>query len=257
MTCSLWARAGCRGIWRWPSVPLMAENLDGGGSVSTPHGCGGRAQRPRCGPGWWALGRGQPNSRWGSPLRGAVVEPMLTKSALAVGDCLILTKGHRHRRAHGRSICRLGRVNSEWSSGGLALDGYLQRAPRLRVLRKLLCVRAATDVSGFGLLGHLGEMLRGFRRWAQSCNARRGFPCCLGAQRDACLAVLPARCKIVMNLASGRLSASRCQHQRMRRCRLLLDPQTSGGLLASVPSDACCRAVCRRNCVPWGLITPL
>ena len=101
-------------------------------------------------------------------------------------------------------------------------------------------VHAATDVTGFGLLGHLVEMVR-----ASRCrrHARHRPPCRLLEARAR-----PLRCGIFSSLQP--------QNVRLRRAirnldeaaarhplyPLLFDPQTAGGLLASVPLEQAERA---------------
>jgi selenide,water dikinase len=92
---------------------------------------------------------------------------------------------------------------------------------------------AATDVTGFGLAGHLGEMLR-----AAKCSAVLD------------LAALPALPGAVALLGRGIRSTAHPENARARRAMrvepaagrhpaldLLFDPQTSGGLLLGVPPD--------------------
>ncbi|MDE0718708.1 MAG: AIR synthase-related protein, partial [Rhodospirillaceae bacterium] len=88
--------------------------------------------------------------------------------------------------------------------------------------------RACTDVTGFGLGGHLLEMLE-----ASDCGA---------ALHEAALPMLPG--------ASGLLSAGHAStlHPANRAVlivacegvapEILADPQTAGGLLATVPADS-------------------
>jgi selenide,water dikinase len=92
-------------------------------------------------------------------------------------------------------------------------------------------VHAATDVTGFGLLGHLIEMVR-------------------ASEVDATLAIerLPLLEGARETVALGIFSSLQPQNVRLRRAirelaaaarhplyPLLFDPQTSGGLLAAVP----------------------
>jgi selenide,water dikinase len=92
---------------------------------------------------------------------------------------------------------------------------------------------AATDVTGFGLAGHLGEMLR----------ASKG-----SAVLD--LAAIPALPGAVALLGRGIRSTAHPENARARRAMLvepdaarresldlLFDPQTSGGLLVAVPPE--------------------
>ena len=93
---------------------------------------------------------------------------------------------------------------------------------------------ALTDVTGFGLLGHLLEMLRAS-----------------GVGAEIHLDAVPAYDGSLALIEQGILSSLQPQNLRSRRAvrnpeiaaerpmfALLFDPQTSGGLLASVPEAA-------------------
>jgi selenide,water dikinase len=105
-------------------------------------------------------------------------------------------------------------------------------------------VRAATDVTGFGLLGHLVEMVR-----ASDVDAALALDC------------IPALEGARETIAQGVFSSLQPQNVRLRRAirdldavaahpdyPLLFDPQTAGGLLAAVPASrvAGCVAELRR-----------
>jgi selenide,water dikinase len=92
---------------------------------------------------------------------------------------------------------------------------------------------ACTDVTGFGLLGHLVEMTK---------------PSSVDAQIS--LSALPLLDGAVDTVAAGIVSSLQSANVRLRRALhnqaefvqhprypLLFDPQTAGGLLASVPAD--------------------
>jgi selenide, water dikinase len=105
---------------------------------------------------------------------------------------------------------------------------------------------ACTDVTGFGLLGHLVEMTRPFGEVAGT-----------GAEID--LAALPVLDGAEETARSGILSSLQPANVRLRRALrnqqtfaahprfpLLFDPQTAGGLLASVPAshaEACLQSL--------------
>jgi len=96
-------------------------------------------------------------------------------------------------------------------------------------------VHAMTDVTGFGLLGHLLEVARGS---GLNAEIRRA---CLPLIADA---VTHARAGIATG-ASGRNWASYGEHVALPddiepwQRALLTDPQTSGGLLVSCAPEAC------------------
>ena len=94
-------------------------------------------------------------------------------------------------------------------------------------------VNACTDVTGFGLLGHLVEMTKPS-----------------GVDVDLMLDAIPVLDGAVETIAAGIASTLQPQNLRLRRAvanldrvgedprfALLFDPQTSGGLLASLPAD--------------------
>uniref|UniRef100_A0A7S3Y643 PurM-like C-terminal domain-containing protein n=1 Tax=Heterosigma akashiwo TaxID=2829 RepID=A0A7S3Y643_HETAK len=101
---------------------------------------------------------------------------------------------------------------------------------------------ACTDVTGFGLLGHLGEMLDA----APAAAAAAG----VGVELE--LGALPymegaLECHHDLGITSSLYPSNLRQHQRRltnpqvpgfeRLMPLLFDPQTCGGLLAAVPAE--------------------
>ena len=163
---------------------------------------------------------------------------VLRKSGMRPGDVLVLTKpigtgtllvAHERLRARGR-----------WIDAALA---SMAQSSRLAAQ----CLRrhgatACTDVTGFGLLGHLVEMTR---------------PSNVAVELD--LSALPVLDGAEETSAAGMLSSLQPANVRLRRALrnpreaaghpcypLLFDPQTAGGLLASVPAeraDACLSAL--------------
>jgi selenide, water dikinase len=155
-------------------------------------------------------------------------DAVLQKSGMKPGDALILTKpvgtgtllaADMRAKAKARwvmaAIEHMGRSNRE-AAAILARHG----------------ARAATDVTGFGLIGHLLEMTR-------------------ASQVDVTLAIdrVPVLEGARVTIAMGIFSSLQPQNVRLRRAirdpekaaahpdyPLLFDPQTAGGLLASVPA---------------------
>jgi selenide,water dikinase len=153
---------------------------------------------------------------------------LVHKSGLRIGDALVLTKplgtgivlaGYRHGEVHGRWLLA-------------AIDSM--RATNATASRVLLAhgATACTDVAGFGLAGHLGEMLRA------SGVAAVLWPDAVPALPGALeLAVVG----IASPIASQNMFALPAESADPR-ASLLIDPQTSGGLLAGVPArkmEAC------------------
>ena len=166
---------------------------------------------------------------------GAVVEPMLMKSALTVGDSLIITKPIGTGTLMAAQMQGQGR--SEWSQSAFrSMD--TSNAPAMEVFREHE-VRAATDVSGFGLLGHLSEMLR-----ASNVSAElllRQVPMLPGAEATVSRGIVSSlQPSNELALVDYQLVGSSPADERVR---LLCDPQTSGGLIASVPGQVAQRCV--------------
>ena len=167
----------------------------------------------------------------GFAINGLIDEELLgvlRKGGMRPGDALILTKpigtgtlfaAHARLQARGR-----------WIDAALI---SMQQSNRLAVPCLIAHgVTACTDLTGFGLLGHLLEMTR---------------PSGVDAEID--LAALPLLDGAAETAAAGILSSLQPANVRLRRTLrnqaealphpnypLLFDPQTAGGLLASVPA---------------------
>ena len=165
---------------------------------------------------------------------------VLRKGGMQVGDRLILTKplgtgtlfaAHAQLAANGRWIQQA--LRSMQQSGRQAAGVLRDHA-----------ATACTDVTGFGLVGHLLEMTR---------------PCGVSARID--LGALPLLEGALECVGAGIVSSLQADNQQVRqalrndepyaqhaRFPLLFDPQTAGGLLASVPAtraQACIEALHR------------
>lgn len=156
-------------------------------------------------------------------------EALLRNSALAAGDALLLTK------ALGTGV--LFQADMRGEARGPWIDGALRsmRWPNAvaAALAREAGVRAATDVTGFGLLGHLLTMLD-----ASTLGARLS------------LAALPLLEGVPELLARGLRSSFHAQNAVLgrrllrrgatasdARAEVLFDPQTSGGLLLGVAAE--------------------
>jgi selenide,water dikinase len=97
---------------------------------------------------------------------------------------------------------------------------------------RLVGARAATDVTGFGLLGHLGEMVSGTGLGVELEAA--AVPLLPGAHELAAAGAVPGG--TVKNLAhAAQFTDFGDQPEVMRT--ILADAQTSGGLLIAVPGE--------------------
>ena len=177
----------------------------------------------------------------GFAVNGLVDEDMasvLKKSGMRPGEVLILTKpiGTGTLFAAHALLAARGR----WIDAALVSMCQSNRAGAQ-------CLRehgasACTDLTGFGLLGHLVEMTK---------------PSGVDAELD--LAALPVLEGAEQTSAAGILSSLQPANVRLRRAlrnqqeaashpryALIFDPQTAGGLLASVPperAEACLKAL--------------
>ncbi|MBW8076774.1 MAG: selenide, water dikinase SelD, partial [Gallionella sp.] len=161
-----------------------------------------------------------------------IVHPDRVKknSAARAGDVLILGKG-----------LGVGILAAALKNGLLTDAGYAQLINTTTQLNKvgsslaaLPAVHALTDVTGFGLLGHLLEMCRGAGLIAEV--AFNNVPVLSEALALAQQGVGPGA--IERNLASYGVDVDFAAHIEAWQQRLLADAQTSGGLLVSVAPEA-------------------
>ncbi len=155
--------------------------------------------------------------------------PVMRKGGMRPGDVLVLTKpigtgtlfaAHARLEARGRwidaalvSMCQSNRLGAQ-------------------------CLRehgatACTDLTGFGLLGHLVEMTRSSGVDAELNLAT--LPILKGAEETSAAGILSS-----LQPANVRLRRALRNQQEMvnhPRYPLIFDPQTAGGLLASVPAE--------------------
>jgi selenide,water dikinase len=146
------------------------------------------------------------------------------------GNALILTKPIGTGTLFAADM--RGKAKGRWIDGAIQSMLVSNQAAAACLYRR--GATACTDVTGFGLLGHLVEMTR-----ASDVDVRlelEAVPLIDGAEQT---------------VAAGILSSLQPQNLRLRRAvrnaetlsthtryPLLFDPQTAGGLLASVPADA-------------------
>ena len=154
---------------------------------------------------------------------------MTTNAAARPGELLVLTK------ALGTGIIataiKAGTAGADLVETATRSMAALNKGAA-EVMREM-GVRAATDVTGFGLLGHLRQMLR-----ASGVAARveaKAVPLLPGVLELAETARFPGG--TMRNLADVKDDVSFPQDLPEVRRALLADAQTSGGLLMSVPPD--------------------
>jgi selenide,water dikinase len=165
--------------------------------------------------------------KYGLSVTGFVEEDRVIRNAGAkTGDALVLTKP----LGLGILTTALKReiVSEEEIEDAVALAATLNKAARDAMQE--VGVSAATDVTGYGLLGHLTEMLQ-----ASGVGAvvRRGeVPVWERAVPLANDGVYPGGLKSNREYLKGRVTANGVNEEDLLP---LYDPQTSGGLLVAVP----------------------
>jgi selenide,water dikinase len=155
---------------------------------------------------------------------------LLRKRGMRPGDVLVLTKPLGTGTLFAADL--RGAARGRWLQGAIASMVMSNQAAAGCLVRH--GARACTDVTGFGLLGHLVEMTR---------------PSGVDAVLD--LDALPQLEGAAETLRAGISSSLAPQNVRLRRAvrnveelvghpgyPLLFDPQTAGGLLASLPAAA-------------------
>ncbi|MGQ0581782.1 MAG: selenide, water dikinase SelD [Reyranella sp.] len=173
-----------------------------------------------------------PEAALGFSVNG-LVDPTraLRKGGLKPGDRLVLTKPLGTGVIFAAAM--RGQARGRWVAEALAS----MRQPSSSAAEALVAAdaHACTDVTGFGLAGHLAEMIRAS-----------------GAVRvDLHLDALPALDGAVELFAQGFASSLQPENLRARhlidgmdvhaqhpKLPLLFDPQTAGGLLAAIPADS-------------------
>lgn len=172
----------------------------------------------------------------------------LRKSGLRPGDVLVLTKPIGTGTLLAADM--RGKAKARWVAAAIAQ--MIQSNRNAAEILRAHDAHAATDVTGFGLLGHLVEMVR-----ASDVDAT------ISIDR---VPILPGACE---SIALGIFSSLQPQNVRLRRAirdldaaarhplySLLFDPQTAGGLLAAVPihRSADCIAALRAANYPHATI---
>ncbi len=172
----------------------------------------------------------------GFAVTGAIAEnEALRKGGLMPGQALILTKPLGTGTLFAAAMRRQAR--------GIWIDEALA-SMQVTAREAATCLRrfgatACTDVTGFGLLGHLVEMTKPS-----------------GVEAEIRLGALPLLAGAVDTVRAGIFSSLQPQNLRLRRAirdgealkddpryALLFDPQTAGGLLAGVPEAAAAECV--------------
>ena len=169
---------------------------------------------------------------FGLSVNGVLDATQSYRQALAEGDALILTK------ALGTGVIFAADMRAAASADvvSAAIDSMLMSNQNALMCLQTFGVKAITDVSGFGLMGHLQQLLRPHKLTAQL--HRQALPLLPGVmllfEQGFASTLQPE------NQKWGQLLMSARNHQLKSDdpdpyWASLFDPQTSGGLLAVVP----------------------
>jgi selenide, water dikinase len=196
---------------------ILGEVLRGGYSKANEAGClivGGHTVD-------------DPEPKYGLSVVG-IVEPgkQVTNAGARPGDTLVLTKplGTGIITTAGKQ----GKVSPEVLQGAVTTMATLNRAAAQAMMK--VGVNAATDITGFGLMGHLKSMVRGSKVTAQVSLSR--VPVLPGVWDLLDQGVAPGGTH--RNLHSVADTVQWHGDLSQREQLLLCDAQTSGGLLISV-----------------------
>jgi selenide, water dikinase len=222
-------------IVAWPrerlSLDLLGEVLAGGGATAESGG-------------WFVVGGHTVDGDeplYGQAVIGEVVgETLLTNAGARAGQALVLTK------ALGTGLLATAVKRSPADAvapGGSLADAYHAAVDSMRRLNDVAAeaarqaaATAATDVTGFGLVGHLGRLARASGLQAEV--VLDALPLLPGAERLRDEGHVPGGTGRNLEDLGGRLRWTD-PSAAARWADLVADPQTSGGLLfACAPAAA-------------------
>lgn len=176
----------------------------------------------------------------GFTINGAV-DPgrILRKGGMRAGDVLILTKPLGTGALLAAEM--RGKAKAAWIDAALATMQVSNQAAATILMAS--GAHAATDVTGFGLAGHLDEMVR-----ASGVSVKVTLSCVpilAGATEVSRLGIAsslaPDNAAILPSIANSDRFAGDS------RLALLIDPQTAGGLLGAVPEANACECLEKLN----------
>jgi selenide, water dikinase len=231
-------------IWAMGARPLFALNL-----VGFPTGlplsmlseilAGGRSKAAEAGiPILGGHSVQDPEPKYGMAVTGIVHPKKILRNVGAKpGDALVLTKplgsgiattaikrGIASKELTGRVIRVMAELNQK--AGEIFASGKVK-------------VNALTDVTGFGLLGHLLEMMTGSKVRAEISFA--AIPVLDGILELAEKEIVPGGSKSNLEYVQEKVRFAEGLSGPIRW--VLADAQTNGGLLASVPSKDAAKAI--------------
>jgi selenide,water dikinase len=158
-------------------------------------------------------------------------EKFWANSKPQIGDSLVLTK------PIGTGVIstaiKQGKARQEWIDGAIASMTRLNRRAVEVVHQGGFAVHAATDITGFGVIGHLREMAQGSRLTIRVEAGR--IEILPGALECVKAGLIPGGLKNNREFAESCVKYSGNTSEELKT--LLYDPQTAGGLLLSIPGE--------------------
>ena len=156
-------------------------------------------------------------------------DKMATNSEAQVGDVLVLTKPLGSGVI--ATALKKGAANEDVIAAAVQVMVTLNRSAAEAMISA--GVKAATDITGFGLLGHLREMMNasGTSATIQATN----IPILPGAQELAEAGHIPGGTRRNLKDLNPDVDFDDSIHETSRV--IMVDAQTSGGLLMSIPPD--------------------
>jgi selenide,water dikinase len=169
-----------------------------------------------------------PEIKYGGSITGLIhPDRVLSNAGARAGDVLVLTKP-----------LGVGVISTGIKQGAASEASMAAAVVSMRTLNKAACeimlryeVHACTDVTGFGLIGHLSHMTRESQVTAV-LNAV-AVPLIFGALDLRRLGIGPGGLERNRAYFGKSVTGESCAEEAL--VDLLYDPQTSGGLLAAVP----------------------
>jgi len=154
---------------------------------------------------------------------------LLKKGGMQAGDVLLLTKPI----GTGTLFAAKDRLFAKGRWIDAALQSMVVSNRKAAQILREHHASACTDLTGFGLLGHLVEMTRPSEVDAEIVLSQ--LPLLEGAQ--ACIEAGITSSLQSANVRLRRALRNQADFVKHPRYPLIFDPQTAGGLLASVPAD--------------------
>lgn len=190
--------------------------------------------------------------KYGLSVTGIVSpDKVLKNSGARPGDVLILTKP-----------IGTGVLNTAIKGEVIEIEHYNEAIKVMSSLNKYAAevfhdftINAATDITGFGLVGHLVEMAKGSETTIEVFSGQ--VPIISGAIDYAAMGIIPAGMYNNRDYFEDDVHYANEKIKNTPLCDLLYDPQTSGGLLLSLPEKdggKMVEALKKNGCLSYSII---